>query len=85
MRGYVSSRKLYARRVRREAVVDVRNSVKAGMNKMMGNRERYCQEKKNVQCLYCRGRKKRTCYDKRKNIVNEEEKFKCDKRPEDYC
>lgn len=83
MRGYVSSRKLYARRVRREAVVDVRNSVKAGMNKMMGNRERYCQEKKSVQCLYCR--KKRTCYDKRKNIVNEEEKFKSDKRPEDDC
>lgn len=85
MRGYMSSRELYARRVRREAIVDVRNSVKAGMNKMMGNRERYCQEKKSEQCLYCRGRKKRTCYDKRKNIVNEEEKFKSDKRPEDYC
>lgn len=83
MRGYVSSRELYARRVRREAVVDVRDSVKAGMNKMMGNRERYCQEKKNVQCLYCR--KERTWYDKRKNIVNEEEKFKSDKRPEDDC
>lgn len=87
MRGCVTSRGLYARRVRRDsAVVDVRKSVKAGMNKVMGNRGRFCRKKKkNVHCSYRRGRKKRSCYDKRKKKIMHEEVLKCDRHPEDYC
>lgn len=87
MRGCETSRLLYAWRVRRDStVVDVRKSVKAGMNKMMGNRCRFCRKKRKMCTVHIAGvRKSDHAMTNGKKKIMHEEVLKCDRHPEDYC